>query len=100
MLSTPFNAQQPKGSTLNKIAPDMTGSPARITDIEHLYARIGYRTYLIWSKENPAPRHKGWSPERLEGLKKLYDGYNKREMQRIRELRTAAAKAAKAAKAA
>ena len=79
-----------------KIAPDMTGKAKDITDLNLLYARVGYRDYLVWSKANPGKGQKVWSRQEIDDLKKLYDGYNRKEMRRARELR----KAARVAKAA
>lgn len=52
----------------------MTGKASEITDLNLLYARIGYRTYLAWEKGE-------------QSLAEFYAGYNTGELLRIKELR-------------
>jgi hypothetical protein len=57
-----------------RIAPDMSRKASEITDLNLLYARIGYRTYLAWVKGE-------------QSLADFYAGYNTAELRRIKELR-------------
>jgi hypothetical protein len=52
--------------------PDMTGKASEITDPIHLFARIGYRTYLAW-------RDGAGSPP-------LYEGFNQAELRQVDRL--------------
>lgn len=54
--------------TSRRTTPDMTGNARDIDDPLLLYARIGYRTYLAWRRED-APQD-------------LYKGFNRAELQR------------------
>jgi hypothetical protein len=60
-------------ATSKRTTPDMSGNARDIDDPMKLYARIGYRTYLAWRRED--------SPQAL------YEGFNRTELRRVAKLR-------------
>lgn len=58
--------------------PDMTGKASEITDIERLYARIGYRVYREWLASGQVPDFDSGGPVRK--------GHATAELRRLREL--------------
>jgi hypothetical protein len=69
---TPYRKTNTEINTM-KQTPDMKRKASDITDPNELFARIGYRTYLMWRDGDRSPAD-------------LYNGYILTELRRVQKL--------------